>query len=213
MDFSLPCFFNSQRVSPINEFHDMRVASMYIYMCVCDYAYPSESTIPEIPLVNPIRSFPLTIYIIPLVTSHIYQYINSFRWFPSTPMTPQSAQGQEWHLRPPERHRQNGRPVRFAADCGPLWPTASQQGLRLPIVSGRQGWGEGCVMMCGGLTKKNRLNKLNMDKRLERWSLNRDVLDSVKPVLKPAKARHIDVMKVLLGQEWAPPEEDASAEV
>jgi hypothetical protein len=68
-------------------------------------------------------------------------------------------------------------------------------------------------MMCGGLTKKNRLNKLNMDKRLERWSLNRDVLDSVKPVLKPAKARHIDVMKVLLGQEWAPPEEDASAEV
>ena len=169
MDFSSPCFFNTQRVSPINEFHDMRVAGMYIYICacVCDYAHPSESTIPEIPLVNPIRSFPLTIYIIPLVTSHIYQYINSFRWFPLTPMTPQSAQGQEWHLRPPERHRQNGRPVRFAADCGPLWPTASQQGLRLPIVSGRQGWGEGCVMMCGGLTKKNRLNKLNMDKRLE----------------------------------------------
>lgn len=52
-----------------------------------------------------------------------------------------------------------------------------------------------------------------MDKRLERWSLNRDVLESVKPVLKPAKARHIDVMKVLLGQEWAPPEEDALAEV
>ena len=45
-----------------------------------------------------------------------------------------------------------------------------------------------------------------------RWSLNWDVLDSVKPVLKPAKARHIDVMKVLLGQEWAPPEEDALAE-
>ena len=31
-------------------------------------------------------------------------------------------------------------------------------------------------------------------------------------MLKPAKARHIDVMKVLLGQEWAPPEEDALAE-
>ena len=95
-------------------------------------------------------------------------------------MTPQSAQGQE-----------NGTSVLLnvtgktdaqfasqliAARCD---PQRHKQGLRLRIVSGRQGWGEGCVMMCGGLTKKNRLNKLNMDKRLERWSLNRDVLDSV----------------------------------
>ena len=53
-----------------------------------------------------------------------------------------SAQGQEWNLCPPQRHRQDGRPVCFAADRSTLRPTASQQGLRLPLVSGRQGRGE-----------------------------------------------------------------------
>ena len=38
---------------------------------------------------------------------------------------------------------------------------------------------------------------------------DRDVLDKRLNMLNPGQARHIDVMKVLLGQEWAPPEEDA----
>ena len=42
---------------------------------------------------------------------------------------------------------------------------------------------------------------------------DRDVLDKRLNMLNPGQARHIDVMKVLLGQEWAPPEEDALAEV